>query len=611
MNWKPTWVLLAAAAVVFAFIALVEMPLLRERELRGNRVILPGLDPSLVTNIEIRPWGRPLIKAVRPGAGHSWRLTQPISYPAQNERVAALLEVLEKLEWIERIGERELTNRPNAQEEFGFNKPRVTLLLQGSGSDRRLEIGALGAFGDRVFLQVVGNTAIYESPADILRLTPADKNQWRDRALLNLTNLAFQTLRVSAAGKPLFDLERDATNHLWFMRKPLKARADTPKINGLLSQLQAVLVSGFVIDDPRADLDAYGLAASDTTPELALSFLDYTNTVAGLQAGLSPTNHPGLVFVRRDDPGNVVVIPKESLRAWQAPSTNFLDQHFVSLSPSLIDSITVRGGDEFVARKQTNGQWQVVGGKGFPADAPLMGYWLASFTNVPTEIVKTVVTDYSPYGLDPPCLQYIVRFGAEAGSQAEARIDFGTNHAGKVFERRLGEDFVNTINPGDFGRFPRVSWQLRDRQIWRFGSSNVLSVTIHQLGGMVKYLRDPDGNWTYAPGFNSQIAINSPALEECVVRLGQLRAVYWDGVGDEHLERFGFPQADFTVDLEVKAEAVNQLFRIRFGGRSPYLHPYASIVRDGERLIFEFPADLYESFVLPNLTVYEARLRPR
>jgi hypothetical protein len=35
-------------------------------------------------------------------------------------------------------------------------------------------------------------------------------------------------LRVRAAGNE-FDLERDATNHLWFMRNPLVARADTPK----------------------------------------------------------------------------------------------------------------------------------------------------------------------------------------------------------------------------------------------------------------------------------------------------------------------------------------------------------------------------------------------
>jgi hypothetical protein len=277
----------------------------------------------------------------------------------------------------------------------------------------------------------------------------------------------------------------------------------------------------------------------------------------------------------------------------------------------MVESITVQGEDDFVVRKQTNGQWMVEAGKNFPADATLMDYWLSSMTNLPTEIVKTVVTDFSPYGLNQPSLQYTVRFSPEAGPEAQARIEFGTNQTGNVFERRLGEDPVNTVNPGDYDRLPRVSWQLRDRRVWSFASSNVVSVTVRQLGGTLEYLRDPDGNWTYAPGFNSQVAINSPALEECVFRMGQLRAIYWDAVGDQPVDRFGFDKTSHEVAFEVKNGATNGLFRIQFGDRSPFFHPYASVVRDGQRLIFEFPADLYQNLVEPFLMLPTARYHHR
>jgi hypothetical protein len=613
MNWRPTWVLLAAAAVMLAFIALVEHPLRRQRELQASRLILPGLEAWQVTNIEIHPWGQAVIEAVRQSASnHSWRLVRPVSYPAQNQLLAALLEALKKLEWQDRINERELNDRPNAQEDFGFTKPLFTLLLQGSGPDRRLEIGDLGAFNDQVSLQVVGNTTIYQTAPDILHLLPRDQRLWRDQSLLSLTNVAFQTLRVRSAGQE-FDLERDATNHLWYMSKPLpRARADTAKINDLLSRLQTVLVSDFVTDDPQADLESYGQQSTETAPELALSFLDGTNTVAGLQVGRSVTNYPAYAYARRGGPGNIVVVAKEPLKPWQTPYTNFLDQHFISLSPSLIASIAVRGEDDFEVRRQTNGQWVVAAGKSFPADALLMDYWLAGFTNMPTEIAKRVVTDFSEYGLSHPCLQYIVRFNPDAGAAAEARIDFGTNQAGKVFERRLDEDFVNTVSRNEFDLLPRVSWELRDREVWNFASSNVVSVTIQQRGGVLKYLRDPDGNWTYAPGFNNQVPINSFATEACVFQIGRLRAIYWDGVGEEHLERFGFPQADYEVAFEVKQGGTNETCRIQFGTRSPtHYHPYASVVRDGQRLIFEFPAGLYDNLVEPNLTLYTARLQPR
>jgi hypothetical protein len=80
-----------------------------------------------------------------------------------------------------------------------------------------------------------------------------------------------------------------------------------------------------------------------------------------------------------------------------------------------------------------------------------------------------------------------------------------------------------------------------------------------------------------------------------------LRAVYWSGVGDNR--NFGFAQADFNLALEVKQGGKTETYSIEFGGRSPYTYPYASVLRNGQRLIFEFPVDLYENFVEPHMTI--------
>jgi len=226
-------------------------------------------------------------------------------------------------------------------------------------------------------------------------------------------------------------------------------------------------------------------------------------------------------------------------------------------------------------------------------------------------MVKTIVTDFAPYGLSNACLQYIVRFSAAAGTHNEARISFGTNAAGKVFERRLDEDFVNTISADDFSLLPRVSWELRDRQVWSFESSNVVGITVCQLGATNKYKRDLDGNWTYVPGFGNPVPVNSAATEECIFRIGKLRAIYWDGVGETNLDFFGFAKTDHQVEFAVKRGGTNEIFRLQFGARSPMRHPYATVVRDGQRLIFEFPVDLYENLVEPNLTLFTTRLHYR
>jgi hypothetical protein len=361
----------------------------------------------------------------------------------------------------------------------------------------------------------------------------------------------------------------------------------------------------FVTDDPQADLESYGLQTSPQTPDLDLSFWGGSNLTAELQVGASPTNQPTLAFARRQDPSNVVVIEREELRPWQGAYTDFLDYHFISQPPDSIGAIMVQGDGNFTVQK-TNGQWQVRAGTTFPADAGLMQDWLAAFTNIQTQIEKTVATDLAPYGLTNPLLQYTLQAnegGAGPSNTVLAQIQFGANKSGKIFERRPDESFVNLVSPDDFDRLPRAAWQLRDRRIWSFDSSNVVSLTIHQQGATRKFLRDPEGEWTFAPGYHGPPWVNWPALEEGVHRLGQLSAVYWSGVGDAGGQDFGFAKMDFGLALEVKRGDQTEIDSIEFGGRSPYSYPYAAVVRNGQRLIFEFPVDLYENFVEHEMTI--------
>jgi hypothetical protein len=615
MNWKSTGILLTAAAVLFAFVWLVERPIRKERLRQASRVVLPGFDPASVNSIEIKPRGANEIHVERPGRTNAlWQMTQPISYPAAGGPILALLDALAGLEWQDRITARELKNKANAQESYGFSLPQTEVSLQGSGGSQKILIGQTSALGDQVYLEVVGNPDIYLVSAALLQSVPTDKDQWRDLSLLNPAALNFQSIQVRSPGRG-FDLERDPTTRLWSMtNKPVTARADNARINELLEQLQGVRVRQFISEDPRTDLESYGLQTSPQTPNLDLTFWQGTNLAAELQVGASPSNQPSLAFARRQNPGNAVVIDREALRPWQGAYTNFLDYHFISTSPDAIGSIVVQGESRFAVEKQTNGQWLVRAATNFPADDILMRDWLACFTNIQTQIEKTVATDLAVYGLKRPLLQYKLQGGGGAGGQSNnlvAQIEFGTNKSGGIFERRPDETFVNLINPDDFNRLPRAAWQLRDRRIWTFESSNVVSLAIHQLGATRKYLRDPEGEWTFAPGSHGPPLVNWPSLEEGVHRLGHLSAVYWSGVGDAHGQEFGFAQKDFSLSLEVKYGSRTETCSIAFGDRSPYSYPYASVVRDGQKLIFEFPVELYDNFVEHDMTIpATARINP-
>ena len=162
----------------------------------------------------------------------TWQLTEPLVYPAQAVSIEKLLAELEPLTPASYITARELRNRPNTDEDYGFAAPQASIIIEQPGYTARLRVGAKTTPGDQVFLQVVGVEGVYVVDADFLNYLPRTADDWRDTALINLNGLAFDRLAVTNGAK-IFELRRDGTNKLWRMVYPLQARANNPKAEAI------------------------------------------------------------------------------------------------------------------------------------------------------------------------------------------------------------------------------------------------------------------------------------------------------------------------------------------------------------------------------------------
>jgi hypothetical protein len=595
---KATVVLVTLAAVLFGFVALVEKPIRDARARENSRKIFPSFAPLEVRKITVRPATGDEIQIQL--TNNAWRLLKPINYPADVERIAALVNSLSELEWKTRLSANDLKDRANVQEEFGMTSPQLSVALETTNNKYFLDVGALSAVGDEVFLQVRGGDNIFLVAAEFLKNLPADKNAWRDKALVRLDNISFDGLRITNQSK-VVELTSDAKTKLWRMQTPLQARADTPKLEELLKGLINVKAATFVADDAK-DLESYGLQPSSPAA-FDIAFARGSNSVFDLRIGLSPTNETNLVYVQRSDTTNVMLVPKAPLLAWQTAYTNFLDSHMVSVPPQFIDAIQVHGVDDFKLERKSDQTWQVVAADTFPADEDLLQGMLDIFTAAEIDREKTVVADIASYGFKPPLAQFTLKSSAMGNppDYAVAHVQFGTNDTGRIFERCTEEESVNSIGGGQFARLPRISWQLRDRRIWNFTGKQVVGITIRQKGFVRKLLRDPFGNWTFAPGYNG--ILHQDSFEEMLHRMGELKATYWTAVGDANLELFGFNEVDHQVTFEVQDGDRRKTYSIAFGNPSAYLHPFATVVRDGKRLVFEFPKPIYDEFVATDLTI--------
>jgi hypothetical protein len=73
----------------------------------------------------------------------------------------------------------------------------------------------------------------------------------------------------------------------------------------------------------------------------------------------------------------------------------------------------------------------------------------------------------------------------------------------------------------------------------------VTGLLIQQGESRRRLVRLGADSWALAPG--SEGIINVFGVEETVYRLGELRAVAWTAVGEEHLSRFGFQPDSLRV----------------------------------------------------------------
>ena len=575
------------AVALFAFILFQQRFLTKPGS--GPRRILPKLKAAAATSVQVRSAAQlDLIRADRTNG--TWQLTEPLVYPAQALSIAKLLAELEGLTPAAYITARELQDRPQTDEEYGFAAPQASITIEQPRYTTHLRVGAKTTPGDQVFLQVVGVEGVYVVNADLLKYLPRTADDWRDTTLIDLGGVAFDRLAVTN-GTKVFELRRNAADKSWRMVYPLQARANNARIDESLQVLQSVRVRRFVTPDPKADAEAFGLQP----PELEVALGQGLNTVARLQFGKSPTNDARLVYARRLGMDGIVAVPKDLLAPWYAPVNDFRDPFLLTWT-GLVAAIDVRGQDNFSLQQQTNDTWRILP-QDLPADAGLVKDLLTALSGLQIADFASdasVAPELPRYGLAAPAEQYILR-GAATNSAAGltnpiiAEVDFGTNQDNKVFTRRADEGCIYAVKFADFQRLPVASWEMRERRIWNISTNDVKGVTIQQQDRVRQLVRNGPDDWSFAPG--SQGLINVLAVEEAVRGLCQLTAVAWLARGDASRTRYGFTDKDQRVTLELKN---GEKPSVEFSALASPNSPYAAVTMDGQLWLFQFPTWLNE-----------------
>lgn len=604
MNWKSTWILIGLAAGLFAFIFLFES---RVPTTDAPPTRLLAFRASEVTNIQLRLTNQLMLRVERPRPGAMWNYSFPISYPAKDYAVEWLIQSLEEAVPVLQISKQELDAARRTIAEFGLDVPQATLTLQHAGERTELMFGAKTPVGDGVYVQVLNQPDIYVLDVEFSKRLPRTFQDWRDVSLLPKAGAPINRVEVRSTGRG-FTLEFDKARGAFFLVSPTYARADTAKVAAMIEKLRSAQVSQFVTDNPRADLEQYGLQP----PEAEVSFLGASSPGGSntqyvvqfaIQFGGSPTNDSTVVYARRTTTTNVVLVPKTVLEAVQRSHGEMRDLHLVSFDPNAVNTIEVIGAESFTIQRQTNQAWAITEPVQTAADTNTVGDWIDVMSRLEGAVEKDVVTDFTPYGLATPARRYVIKSAVTNASGVVSNVvvselALGLVQDRRVFARRADENTVYSLAWDDVFRLPREAWQLRDRQIWKFTTNDVSRITVRYQGQTRTLQRSSNATWSLVEGSGVVPTIN-PALEETLYQFGDLRAGIWVDRGEEKRAAYGFTGSTTKIAVELKTGEKPVTRSVEFGrpGMSPNGLPYALTEIDGQTWIFEFPATLYIELV--------------
>lgn len=592
MNWKTTWTLAGLALGLFAFIMLFERHTTATGE--GGQP-LPRLLPvqsSEVSGIQLRRSDQLLLDVTRTNG--TWKLSFPMAYPAQAFALDGLLQDLTKLQPSTTLDSGEIKSS-GGLEEFGLAVPVASLILRHAQGREELFFGSKTPVGDEVYIRVAGRPRVYTVDAQWYDRLPESPHDWRDRALIQAEGLKWDRLEVRTPNRG-YAIRFDPTNQVFYLSKPATARAAQHKVQDLMQAIFAARVRAFVEDNPRADLERYGLQ----TPAMELVFGVGTNDNVTVQFGGRPANDTNAVYALRLAHTNIVLVDRELVEALQVSHAEMRERHLLTFDPGAVDQVRIAGTTNLLIRRDGAGGWEAAEPRAMAVDSDLMRFFFRLLSRLEGDMERDVATDLAAYGLATPTARYTLEsFSTNAAgittNRVMAEVDFGAQQEGKIYARRTDEQSVYTVDLAAVEQLPVAAWQLRNLRVWSFSTNEVRRVTVRLPGGTETLLRQGPGNWALGPG--SQGVINDLAVEETIHRLGQLRAEFWVARGEERLSRFGFREDGSKLTVELQRDGGTETVELEFGDASTDQYTYAMTRLEGEPVVFEFPKKLHFELV--------------
>jgi hypothetical protein len=545
-----------------------------------------------------------------------WQMLEPLDVAADPSVVESLAQNLKALR---RSPEAGTIHDP--PKNFGLQPPAT--IVRFYGGDLKKPLGALEvgrSIREQLYVRPEGSGGIeVVNPRllSMLKLTPA---QWRDKALFHLPSFRVGVLSVKGPGRDL-TIERDEGH--WRLVRPLRAVAESDKVEGIVAELTSLQVAkgvgGFVAHDVKdGDAAKYGLDRPEMTIELRPAGPGKPQI---LLVGKPEAENSDRRFARVGGHNDVVLIDAKNLRDLGVDPVEYRSKKVAELTEARVEFLRVEafGRPYDIARTATG--WEQVRPTRELAEATAIKELLSKLGEAQTSEFLDPAAVPQP-GIDPPAMTIFVwqagplakpALGLDAPPQSPPRVvlQIGRVDASRkvVYARLEGDTRLLAIPDTIVDALPRSPVAFRDRTVLRLSPAQILRLTINRPGATCELVAPTEAgksvHWRMVQPVSARA--DDEAVTRATMLLSSLRAERYvtDQVGDG--KPYGLHVPVMTVTWEISSEAAADKAKgktaepqtktgtLRIGAKLPKPElSYANI--EGSPLVFTLPDDAIRVF---------------
>ena len=453
--------------------------------------------------------------------GDDWKMVAPWQDDADAEVIDQLLDAIQNLhpeDVIAELGKGD--KRRQMLKDFGLNKSKLRLKLDGKQMPPQLEFGQDTAVQGRGYLRLQDEDAVYVVANDLKTMVSKTPEDFRDHRMTPfLTTLINRAIFQVSGGE--IELAKEQDN--WQLVRPIKARASNDAVVDILTKMNQTQISKFVSEN-NSNPGSFGL----DSPADVLTLFGAEGNKFEIEIGSAVPSHPESVYAGLPERNTVVEVSKGFAALFNITPNDLRDRKIGRLNSDLIDRVTIENADQprIVLAREEN-RWRFLSPANGPANAENVNRLIQEINNGEvTQFVSDTATDLTKYGLDQPRLKitfssYSSENTAEsnAGEVVLSTLEFGNSENGVTYGRLKEEPYIFSITDQMFEDLPKTEFSFRSLDILDLERDELVSVTVAKPGeDPVDLVRDAKGKWALKNQENRQNDGSDSALFDRIDR---------------------------------------------------------------------------------------------